>query len=114
MTKFCARNVRMNKPTTRTEQMLAAASKDVSSRLCCGSASVLGGVVVDGVFFVVILSLGAQMAGGKSDKAVAALVDDAEDSFPPGKGREASREFPVVSEFIIRDLWHVRSGGTPH
>ena len=31
MTKFCAMNVRMNKPTTSTEQMLATASNGVSS-----------------------------------------------------------------------------------
>ena len=33
MTKFWARKVRMNRPTTSTEQMLATASKGVSSTL---------------------------------------------------------------------------------
>jgi len=34
ITKFCAMNVRMKRPTTRTEQMLAAASYGVSSCFC--------------------------------------------------------------------------------
>jgi hypothetical protein len=44
--------------------MLAAASKGVSSWVCCATGSVSDGVLTVGVFFVVILSLGAQMAGG--------------------------------------------------
>jgi hypothetical protein len=44
--------------------MLAAASKGVSSCLCCESASVSEGALAGCVFFVLILSLGAQMAGG--------------------------------------------------
>ncbi len=55
ITKFCARKVRMNSPTTRTEQMLATASNGVSStlfstRLGTGSSCI-------GVFVLVILSL---------------------------------------------------------
>ena len=39
MTLFCAKKVRMNRPTTRTEQMLASASKGVSSRLILAEAA---------------------------------------------------------------------------
>jgi hypothetical protein len=53
-----ARKVRMNRPTTSTEQMLATASKGVSStRSSTGSGWVSGGVLGGGVFFFVILSL---------------------------------------------------------
>ena len=39
MTKFWARKVRMKRPTTSTEQMLASASKGVSSILISSSDS---------------------------------------------------------------------------
>jgi hypothetical protein len=55
----------MNSPITRTVQMLAAASNGVSSScLFSGAGSTSGVVLADGVFFVVILSLCARMAGG--------------------------------------------------
>jgi hypothetical protein len=55
MTKFWHRKVRMNRPTTSTEQMLATASNGVSSTFfstggCAGCSSV-------GVLIVFILSL---------------------------------------------------------
>jgi hypothetical protein len=48
----------MNNPTTSTEQMLAAASKGVSSwGFSSGADSISNGVLAGGVFLVVILSL---------------------------------------------------------
>ena len=59
MTKFCARKVRMNRPTTSTEQMLATASKaSLPPCLLIGNRqALLDGVFGCGVFFFVILSL---------------------------------------------------------
>src|ERR1039457_2199264 len=65
ITKFCARKVRMNRPTTSTEQMLATASNGVSSTaFSLAAVSASDGVLEGGVFLLIILSLCAQMAGG--------------------------------------------------
>jgi hypothetical protein len=47
MTKFCDRKVRMKRPTTRTEQMLARASKGVSAAFSFAGAGIAfeGGAV---------------------------------------------------------------------
>src|SRR5579863_618276 len=57
MTKFCAINVKMKRPTTSTVQMLATASNGVSSSCLGSGADSTGGVMAGSVFFVVILSL---------------------------------------------------------
>src|SRR6266568_6373726 len=112
MTKFCARNVRMYRPTTRTEQMLAVASKGVSSTgFCSGAVSGSGGILGE-VFVLVILSLIAQMAGSLRMGLPAGLMDYAKDTLPARKPRESRREFPVVSESIIRNLLNIRGRRT--
>src|ERR1035438_2840474 len=107
----------MNSPTTSTEQMLATASYGVSSTLfstatgaAFGWASV--GVLGVGAFFFVILSLFAEklrppgrLAGGS------ALMHYVKDALPARKPRQFRREFPVVSESIIRCLLHIGGGG---
>src|SRR6266568_3381896 len=108
ITKFCARKVRMNRPTTSTEQMLAAASKGVSSTgFSLGAGSGSDGVLGGGVFLLIILSLCAQMAGGYATVPRFASVNDMEDALPTCERCEACREFPVVSESIIRGLLHI-------
>jgi hypothetical protein len=53
MTKFCDRKVRMKRPTTRTEQMLARASKGVSAAF---SSAATGTGLAGGTFFFDILA----------------------------------------------------------
>ncbi len=101
MTKFCARKVRMNRPITSTEQMLASASKGVSSTvssagLASGSGSV--GALMAGVFFFVILGSLAvsRQAGNASCQRVwsrrfnsgVSTVHDVENALPSGKASE--------------------------
>src|SRR4051794_16781733 len=55
MTKFCPRKVRMNSPTTSTEQVLATASKGVSFTFSAGGSVPPPEFVLDGfAFFLAI------------------------------------------------------------
>ena len=81
-----------------------------------GADSVSVGVLAGGVFFVVILSLCAWMAGRLQQTRYLPgqdLMDYAENALPARKRREACREFPVVSESIIRGLLHIGRGRPP-
>ena len=128
MTKFWPRKVRMNRPITRMEQMLASASEGVSSTRSsdglgwagvraaswgraffswssCRSVSVLSSFTVNSQSSGVWGSLTRILLLLFTDLCIDyPLMHYVEDALPAGKALEPGREGPVVSESIIRGL----------